>query len=555
MADKPIILAVDDEPAVLSAVARDLRRQYGNHYRILRATSGDEALETLEQLKLRNDAVALFVADQRMPKMTGVEFLTKAVELYPQSKRVLLTAYADTEAAIKAINDAGVDHYLMKPWDPPEENLYPVLDDLLDDWQATFVPPFEGIRVVGHKWSARSHEVKDFLVRNVVPYRWLDVEADEEARQLVDLADADESQLPVVVLADGTQLVHPTLSEVAERIGLDTRPKLEMYDLIIVGGGPAGLAAAVYGGSEGLNTLLIEREAPGGQAGTSSRIENYLGFPSGISGALLTRHARDQATKFGVQILTPLEATGLRSEDLYRFISLSDGSEVGCQALIVASGVSYRKLDAPGVERLTGAGIYYGAAITEAESCRGEDVFIVGAGNSAAQAAIYLAERGAKSVTLLVRGDSLAASMSQYLIDRIEESATISYLTNSQVSAADGGERLESVTVKSSDPSEERTLPAYAMFIFIGAAPRTEWVADTVERDKYGFIYTGPDTMVDGHRPKNWNLDRDPFYLETSAPGIFVAGDVRHESIKRIASAVGEGSMAVTFVHRFLNPA
>jgi thioredoxin reductase (NADPH) len=550
--ERPVILAVDDEPAVLSAVARDLRREYGEHYRVMRADSGGAALELVQQLRLRNTPVALFLVDQRMPLMSGVEFLAGAIELFPDARRVLLTAYADTEAAISAINEVALNHYLMKPWDPPEENLYPVLTDLLDDWQASFAPPFEGIRVVGHQLSAQSHQIKDFLSRNLVPYQWLDVEIDEEARDLLELSGSDGSQLPLVILPDGVSLAQPANVEIAERIGLKTHPGMPFYDLVIVGAGPAGLAAAVYGASEGLSTLLVEGEAPGGQAGTSSRIDNYLGFPGGLSGGDLSRRAVAQARRFGAEILTPLEAKGIRAQEPYRFVALTDGSQISCHALLIATGVSYRRLDAPGVERLTGAGVYYGAAITEAMACQDKDVFIVGAGNSAGQAAMYLS-RYASSVTMVVRGGSLARSMSHYLVSQIEAHEKISVWPRSTVTGVVGDVRLEAVTITDTTTGDERTVPAFALFIFIGARPHTDWVADVVERDPRGFILTGRSVVRGGRRPKGWHLDRDPFFLETSVPGIFAAGDVRHRSVKRIASAVGEGAMAVQFVHQYLS--
>ncbi|HET6662289.1 MAG TPA: FAD-dependent oxidoreductase, partial [Rubrobacter sp.] len=459
--EKPVILAVDDEPTVLGAVSRDLRREYGQQYRVMRADSGVGALELVQQLKLRNVPVALFLVDQRMPLMSGVEFLAEAIELFPDAKRVLLTAYADTEAAISAINEVDLNHYLMKPWDPPEEHLYPVLTDLLDDWQASFAPPFEGIRVVGHQLSPQSHQIKDFLSRNLVPYQWLDVEIDEEARGLLELSGSDGSRLPLVLFPDGLSLTQPTNVEIAEKIGLRTYPGLPFYDLVIVGAGPAGLAAAVYGASEGLSTLLIEGEAPGGQAGTSSRIENYLGFPGGLSGGDLSRRAVAQASRFGAEILTPLEARGIRAQDPYRFVSLTGGSEISCHALLIATGVSYRKLDAPGVERLTGAGVYYGAAITEAMACRGKDVFIVGAGNSAGQAAMYLS-RYASSVTMVVRGSSLARSMSHYLVSQIESHEKIAVWPHSTVAEVDGDARLEEITIADATTGETQRVPAFA---------------------------------------------------------------------------------------------
>jgi thioredoxin reductase (NADPH) len=554
MPSKPILLTVDDDPEVLRAIERDVRRKYGKDYRVLRADAGATALDALRQVGERGEPVALFLVDQRMPRMSGVEFLEQARALFPDAKRVLLTAYADTEAAIKAINTVKVDYYSLKPWDPPEENLYPVLDDLLSDWQANYRPPFEGIRVVGHRWSADSHALKDFLGRNGVPYQWLDIESTgDEARGLLAKAGLDAGRLPVVLLADGTSLVEPTLQEVAEKIGRRTSAENPFYDLIIVGGGPAGLAAAVYGASEGLETMLVEREAPGGQAGTSSRIENYLGFPSGLSGGDLARRAVAQAQRFGVEILSPQEVTGIRVEDPYRYARLADGSELSCHALLIATGVQYRTLDVPGVERLTGAGVYYGAAMTEALSCTGDDVCIVGGANSAGQAAMYFA-RYARQVTILVRGASLATSMSQYLIDEIAEQPNIVVRAHSQVAEACGGESLERLVIADGETGERESVPAKALFIFIGALPRTDWLDGTVQRDAQGFLLAGPDLQRDDKgRIAGWTIDRDPFLLETSVPGVFVAGDVRHRSIKRVASGVGEGSIAVQFIHQYLS--
>lgn len=549
---KPAILAVDDDPGVLRAIERDLRRQYGSQYRILAADSGASALKALEGLRLRNDPVALFLVDQRMPQMTGVEFLEQAIKLFPDAKRVLLTAYADTDAAIRAINIVRLDHYLLKPWDPPEHNLYPVLTDLLDDWLASYRPPFEGIRVIGHRFSARAHEIRDFLARNLIPFQWMDIEADPQARQLVAIAGDEHPQLPLILFPDGAYLIQPSNVQIAEKIGLKTRAEMPFYDLIIVGGGPAALAAAVYGASEGLRTLMIERAAPGGQAGGSSRIENYLGFPVGLSGADLARRAVAQARRFGVEILTPQEATGLRAADPYRLVALADGSELSCHALIIATGVQYRKLDIPDIDRLTGAGVFYGASIVEALSYRGQDVFLVGGANSAGQAAVHFAQY-CTNVTMLVRGDSLEKSMSQYLIDQIRETGNIQVRLNTSVIGVLGQECLESITIQNNRTGQVETLPASALFLFIGAAPRTEWVAGMLERDEFGFLLTGPDLPRERGRVRGWALDRDPFLLETNIPGVLVAGDVRHGSTKRVATAVGEGAMAVRFVHEYLS--
>lgn len=550
---KPVLLTVDDDAEVLRAIERDLRRKYAGDYRVLRAESGTAAMEILRELKLRNSAVALFLVDQRMPGLSGVEFLEQAIELFPDAKRVLLTAYADTDAAIAAINEAGVNHYLLKPWDPPEENLYPVLDDLLEDWAATFPPQFEGIRVLGNRWSPDSHNVKDFLARNHVPYQWLDIEtSDTEVRSLVELLkDEEKTSLPLVIFPSGVRLRRPSLAEVAENVGLKTRAAEAFYDLAIVGGGPAGLAAAVYGASEGLRTVMIEREAPGGQAGMSSRIENYLGFPSGLSGGDLARRAVVQAKRFGVEILSG-EATSIHLDGPYRLLKLANGAELSCHALLVATGVQWRKLNAPGVGRLTGAGIYYGAAMTEAISCKDEDVFVVGGANSTGQAALHFA-RYARRVVMLVRGPSLATSMSQYLIDQLKATNNVQIEFNSSVVEAHGVDHLEAISIHCSSTNEINRVPANSLFIMIGAAPNTSWLADVVERDERGFILSGPDLMRDGKRPKGWQLDRDPGLLETNVPGIFVVGDVRHGSVKRVASGVGEGSVAISFVHQYLS--
>ncbi|NJL03418.1 MAG: FAD-dependent oxidoreductase [Chloroflexaceae bacterium] len=549
---KPVILTVDDDLSVLNAVVRDLRRRYAEQYRIVRADSGAAALAALRELKQRNEVVALFLADQRMPQMSGTEFLAQAILLYPDARRVLLTAYADTDAAIQAINQVAVNYYLLKPWDPPEEKLYPVLDDLLDDWLADYRPPFEGIRVIAHRWSAQAHQIKDFLARNQVPYLYLDVERDSQARELLAQLHLNPEQLPYVILDDGTVLPAPSITDVANRVGLQTRAAHNYYELAIVGGGPAGLAAAVYGASEGLRTVLIEREAPGGQAGTSSRIENYLGFPSGLSGSELARRAVAQARRFGVDILAPQEVCSMRIEGQYRILQLADGQEIACHALIVAVGLSYRKLEVPGIEALTGAGVYYGASLTEAVSCQDNPVFIIGAGNSAGQAAIYLAQYAAH-VTLIVRGDDLGKSMSHYLIERIEQSPQISVRLESEVIGVQGTDHLEAITLHHRRTTATETLPASGLFIFIGAMPHTEWLPPQVVRDERGFVQTGTHLLHEGKPPKGWTGEHHPSLLESSVPGVFVVGDVRSGSIKRVASAVGEGSIAVQFVHQYLS--
>jgi thioredoxin reductase (NADPH) len=545
---KPVILAVDDDVSVLEMVVQDLRRQYGANYRIQRAASGQAALDTCDQLKKRGDTVALFVSDQRMPGMSGVEFLGKAMEYYPDAKRALLTAYADTEAAIQAINTAKINYYLTKPWDPPEERLYPVLNDLLETWKEGYKPPFEGVRVVGPRYTLRDHQVRDFLSRNQVPYVWLDPEQNSEAVELLTRFKLDDRKLPVVLFGDGTSLVQPGQMDLAAKIGLRTQATKEFYDLVIVGAGLAGLAAAVYGASEGLRTLVIEDEAPGGQAGSSSRIENYLGFPEGVRGEDLARRALIQATRFGSELLTQ-KATGIRTENNYNIVQLADGREVSCHACLIAVGVYYRRLTTPGVERLTGAGVYYGAAMTEAQACKDENVFIVGGANSAGQAAMYFSKY-AKKVTMLVRAESLKNSMSKYLIDQIAATSNIEVKTRCQVVEALGETRLSCLRV--CGPESEETVPASGLFIFIGAAPNTDWLPDTIMRDANGFLLSGSDLKVDGKMIKSWNLPRDPYLLETSVPGIFVAGDVRHGSVKRVASAVGEGSISVQFIHQYL---
>ena len=552
---KPVLLTVDDDPEVLRAVERDLRRRYAERYRVLRADSGATALEALRGLKRRGDSVALLLVDQRMPQMNGVEFLGQAMELFPNAKRVLLTAYADTDAAISAINDARVHHYLLKPWDPPEENLYPALDDLLDDWMGSFRPPFEGVRVLGTRWSPRSYAIRDFMARNQAPYQWIDVEMAgqvAEVRRLVEAAGAESSTLPKVLFPDGTSLADPSLGELAEKLGLRMRPEVAFYDLVIVGGGPAGLAAAVYGASEGLSTVLIEMEAPGGQAGMSSRIENYLGFPSGLSGGDLARRAVAQARRFGVEILSPQQVTAVAVEGPSRVVKLSAGSDIGCKVLLIATGVAYRKLDVPGAERLQGCGVYYGAAMTEAISCEGEDVYIVGGANSAGQAAMYFA-KFARKVVMLVRGPSLSTSMSQYLIDQIKKTLNIQVQTGSQVVEVHGDTHLEAISIRTVDSANVATVPTNLLSIFIGAEPNTDWLSGLVERDERGFILTGADLVRDGKKPTGWQLERNPYWVECSVPGIFAAGDVRHGSVKRVASGVGEGSIAVQFTHQYLS--
>ena len=601
---RPVLLTVDDDAQVVRAIERDLRQHYGGHFRVLKAESGQMALQLLKQLKLRNEALALLLVDQRMPHLSGVDFLEKAMNIFPEAKRVLLTAYADTEAAIRSINKAKIDYYLMKPWDLPEEHLYPILDDLLDDWWAVAKPQFEGIRIIGLRWSPKSYDVKYFLGRNGIPYQWLDIEASEEAHKLVSYLEStgknggsgyhsvvsttatssssfsildnkkadnnDDSStsssrsesspfytsslnLPLVIFPDGSYMEEPSNSELAEKIGLKTRAQMPFYDLIIIGGGPAGLAAAVYGASEGLSTLLIEKHAPGGQAGMSSNIENYLGFPSGLSGSNLARRAAVQAVRFGAEILTPQEVVSLRVDGPYRIVKLNDGTEVSCHALLIACGVSYRELkEVNGINRLTGSGVYYGASMAEALSCKGEDVFMVGGANSAGQAAIHFSKY-AKTVTLVVRGDSLSKSMSYYLIHQLDKTDNIRVLLNSKVTEVRGENRLEFITITNTLTGEVQTFPSPALYIFIGAVPHTDALVGLTERDANGFILTGPDLIYDGHKhPRGWTLDRQPFLLETNIPGVFAAGDVRHGSMKRVAASVGEGSIAVQLIHQYL---
>ena len=545
------LLTVDDDPGVSRAVARDLRRHYGETHRIVRAESGEQALDALREMKLRGEQVAVLLADFRMPRMSGIEFLEQAMDLYPAAKRVLLTAYADTDAAIDAINVVDLDYYLLKPWDPPEEKLYPVVDSLLEVWNSADHRPVPETKVVGHRWSARSAEVREFLARNQVPYRWFGVDQ-PEGQALLAAAGADDHTLPVVITTDGDPLVAPSDGELAGRVGLTTTPSKDFYDLIVIGGGPAGLGAAVYGASEGLRTVLLERTATGGQAGQSSRIENYLGFPDGVSGAQLTERARRQAVRFGAELITTRDVVGLEASGSARTVRLADGATIDAHTVILAMGVSYRQLVAPGVDELTGRGVFYGSALTEAANCANQDVYIVGGANSAGQAAVYLA-RGARSVTLLVRAPSLESSMSYYLIQQIAAVPNISVRSCTEVVGAAGDEHLEQLILRDNTTGQTETVNAQFLFVFIGAAPRTDWLDGVVLRDARGFVVAGPDLAVGAERPRGWSLERAPYHLETSLPGVFAAGDVRFQSAKRVASAVGDGAMAVMLVHRYLD--
>jgi thioredoxin reductase (NADPH) len=548
---KPIILTLDDEVQVSNAVERDLRSHFGRDYKILKSTSPTEALEMLERLRERNDEVAMLLIDQRMPEMEGTEFLLEAMKIYPEARRVLLTAYADTSAAITAINDIGLDHYLMKPWGPPELNLYPVVEDLLEDWSASAHHPYDGIRVAGTLWSATSHHVKDYLARSQIPYRWLDIERNSDARAEVDAIAGDNPRLPVVMFPDGTSLVEPTIAELAERVGQHTQATESFYDVVIIGAGPAGLAAAVYGASEGLRTLLVDKDTTGGQAGTSSRIENYLGFPKGISGVDLARRATTQATRLGAEILTACEVVSIDVSDPYRSVTIADGRTIRSHAVIIASGVSVRTLEAPGVEKLTGAGIYYGAAMTEAANYAGEHVFVVGGANSAGQAAMHFS-RYAGQVTMVVRGTGLDEGMSDYLVNQIASTDNIDVRIDSSVTEAFGDERLERIEITETETGVAETVGAAALFLFIGAKPHTDFHAGVVTRNDAGFILTGPDLGEDGARPVGWNLGRDPYLLETNLAGVFAVGDVRQGALRRVASAVGQGSTAISMVHQYL---
>lgn len=552
---RPVIIAVDDDLQVLRAVSRDLRARYAEDHRIVAAESGAEGLEVLEKLQARGEVVALFVVDQRMPGMTGTEYLIEGRRSFPEAKRVLLTAYADTDAAIQAINDVDLDHYLLKPWDPPEERFYPILDELLDDWKASVPAPFDGVRVAGTTWSPDTHDLKDFLARNQVPYRFLDIERDSDAKASVEAAwseaEREDGALPVVFLPEGDVLVDPARLDIAERVGLHTGPAAPFYDLVIVGGGPAGLAAAVYASSEGLRVAMIEREATGGQAGTSSRIENYLGFPAGISGGDLARRATAQARRLGAEIISPIEVTGVRVEDPVKVVELSDGAELRCHAIVIASGMTVQKLNVPGYERFTGAGVYYGAAVTEAATYRDRHVFVIGGANSAGQGAMMFS-RFASQVTLVVRAPSLELRMSQYLVDQIRAQANTEVLVHTEVAEVTGSKQVEAIRLRNLDTGEEEVRDAAALFIFVGAVPHSAFVEGVVLRNKQGFILTGPDLFTDGHPPPQWPLERHPLLLETSVPGIFAAGDVRHGTVRRVASAVGQGSVVISFVHRYL---
>jgi thioredoxin reductase (NADPH) len=546
---KPILLTVDDDPGVSRAVARDLRRQYGEDYRVVRTESGPQALETLRELKLRGDLVAVLLADHRMPEMSGLEFLEEAMDLFPHARRALLTAYADTDAAIQAINVVDLDHYLLKPWDPPEEKLYPVVDSLIEMWLRSDEQPPTQTQVVGHRWSARSYEVRDFLARNSVPYRWLTTD-DPEGKRLLMAAGVDVTSIPLVVTPDSDYLVDPSVGELAARVGLSTTPSTDFYDVIIVGGGPAGLGAAVYAASEGLRTVLVERQATGGQAGQSSRIENYLGFPDGVTGSQLTDRARRQAHKFGAEVLTTRDVVGLDVRPSSRAVRFADGGEVVGHAVLLATGIAYRRLDVPGAEALTGRGLFYGSAVTEASACAGDDIFIVGGANSAGQAAVYLA-RHARRVTMLVRASSLQKSMSHYLVRQIAEIPNIEVRLDTEVIGVDGVDHLEALSLCNRARGTSETVRAGYLFVFLGAAPRTDWLEGVVARDARGFVLTGPD-LAEGRRLRGWHLDRDPYFLEASVPGVFASGDVRANSVKRVASAVGEGAMAIQLIHGYL---
>jgi thioredoxin reductase (NADPH) len=548
---KPILLVVDDDPQVLRAVVRDLRNKYANEYRILNTASANEALESLKELKNKNETVALFLSDQRMPEMLGVDFLRQAKTFFPDAKRILLTAYSDIEAAIRAINDVQLDYYLTKPWDPPEEKLFPAINEQLEDWLAGHMPTFQGIRIAGYQWSPRSHQVKDFLSGNLIPYQWLDIETSEIGRELIELNKIENKSLPAVFFEDGSFLLNPELQAVGEKTGMKSKATKTMYDVTIIGAGPSGLAAGVYGGSEGLSTALIEKRAPGGQAGTSSRIENYLGFPNGLSGAELSRRAITQAGKFGVEFLSPQEVVDISLKDNYKIITLSDGSVLNTRSVIITTGVDYRALEATDVEKFTGAGIYYGASTTEAHSCREKDVYIVGGGNSAGQSAMYLSNF-AKNVYIVIRKEDLSSTMSHYLIDQINATGNIQLVPETVVGQVYGNEKLEEICLENIQTKDRKQVKAAALFIFIGAKPVTNWIKLDIIKDEKGFIETGRDLLKYDAFKKSWKLKREPFLLETCSPGIFAAGDVRAGAMNRVASAVGEGAMAIKFVHEYL---
>ncbi|MCB0661287.1 MAG: FAD-dependent oxidoreductase [Saprospiraceae bacterium] len=552
MADKkPIILSVDDDPQVMRSIKSDLRNHFKSEYRIISTISANEALESIETLKKQGEEIALFLSDQRMPEMLGVDFLEKAKTFFPKAKRVLLTAYSDTDAAIKAINDVQLDYYLLKPWDPPEERLYPVLNDLLDEWHSNFKPAFQGIRMVGYPYSPKSHTLKDFLAGNLIPYQWLDANSDPVAKELVDLHKIDTKDLPAVILESGELLSNPELQVLAKNIGLNTSAKSEMYDVVIIGAGPAGLAAGVYGGSEGLKTLMVERRAPGGQAGTSSRIENYLGFPKGLSGADLTRRALSQATRFGIEFLSPSEVADIQIDGNYKILTLTGGEKVHTKSIIISTGVDYRRLPAEGADRFTGAGVYYGAAMTEAPACKEKEVFVVGGGNSAGQGAVYLSQF-AKKVTILIRKPDLTSTMSSYLIDQINAIENIEVVGVKEIVKVCGGEHLEELHIRDLDTDDISINHADVLFIFIGAKPATDWLPSNILKDEKGFLLTGRDLVNQDNYGKLWKKEREPFLLETCQPGIFAAGDVRSGAMNRVASAVGEGAMAIKFTHEYL---
>ncbi len=548
----PFIIIIDDDAQVLRAIQRDIRNKFREDYKILATESAKEAFDAVKELKLKNEAVALFISDQRMPEMEGTVFLESVMEFFPEAKKVLLTAYSDIKAAIKAINTLRLDYYLLKPWNPPEEKLYPVITDLLDDWQNNFTPDFAGIKIIGYQWSPLSHHIKDFLTGNLIPYKWFDVELNKESTELINTHKIETDELPAVLFEDGTVLKSPNEIEIAKKIGLNSTASEELYDVVIIGAGPAGLAAAVYGGTEGLKTLMIEKKAPGGQAGTSSRIENYLGFPSGLSGADLTRRALTQALRFGVELLSPCQVVDINTKDNYKILSLSNGPEIKTHTIIISTGVDYNTLETKGINELTGAGVYYGAATAEAHSCKGKNVFIVGGGNSAGQAAMYLSSF-AEKVFIVIRRNSLEATMSHYLVDQINKTKNITLITNSIIVEAAGNNKLETITLENIETSEQKTSEAAALFIFIGAKPITDWIKLNIIRDSKGFIVTGRDLFKSENFKKIWKIERDPYPLETCIPGIFSAGDVRAGAMNRVASAVGEGAMAIKLVHEYIS--